>query len=369
MKWQKLLSASIAAIASINMSAQIAVEVSEPVELMSILARTAGFREYCMDMGGKYTEDTEAWFSPYENHAAVDYFQSLRNKYQIGYDAVMSMAINISTDGNHVELLSGKDALDSRWQNVDIDTFLVKLNSFYTETRLHEFYTKHSEFYAEVLRTYANNVMQHFRQDWYAKFYGTEPTERFRIVIGFTNGGGSYGPSRQLTGQPKEVFAICGYYVDSETGKSFENGLDYALTLIHEFNHSFVNPLLDNEANANLLTPIGQQLLKHSYYALRAQAYKNAQTVINESIVRAATIIYMQENGFSDEQIHEEMQQQIARDFAWMPELVAALHNYVANRDKYLTLNDFYPGIANCLSEYLKRENERIEKPLKRATL
>ena len=46
MKWQKLLSAAIAAIASINMSAQIAVEVSESVELMSILARTAGFRGY-----------------------------------------------------------------------------------------------------------------------------------------------------------------------------------------------------------------------------------------------------------------------------------------------------------------------------------
>ena len=43
--------------------AQIKPEVSETVELMSILSRTAGLQEYCMDMGGLYTKDTEEWFS------------------------------------------------------------------------------------------------------------------------------------------------------------------------------------------------------------------------------------------------------------------------------------------------------------------
>ena len=33
-------------------NAQIKVETSETVELMSIISRTAGFREYCMDNGG-----------------------------------------------------------------------------------------------------------------------------------------------------------------------------------------------------------------------------------------------------------------------------------------------------------------------------
>jgi hypothetical protein len=41
-------------------NAQIKVEASETVELMAILSRTAGFSEYCMDMGGQYTKDTEA---------------------------------------------------------------------------------------------------------------------------------------------------------------------------------------------------------------------------------------------------------------------------------------------------------------------
>ena len=52
-----LLLAMLKAVTFAN--AQIIVDASETVELMAILSRTAGFREYCMDMGGQYTKDTE----------------------------------------------------------------------------------------------------------------------------------------------------------------------------------------------------------------------------------------------------------------------------------------------------------------------
>ena len=340
----------------------IRVEVSETVELMAILSRTAEFREYCMDLGGKYTEETEEWFSPFKNHPVIAYYQELRANYGISYDAVMSMAINLAIEGNEVKILTNKSGLERRWQNVEIDTFLIKLNQFYTDTRFHDFYVQHQAFYESVLRTYEQNVMQYFHQDWYQQFYGTEPTEQFRVVIGFTNGGGNYGPSRQLPGLHKEVFAICGYHVDKQTGKAFENGMDYASTLIHEFNHSFVNPLFG--ANANQLEPIGEKLLKLSYRGMSSQAYRNASTVINESIVRAAVIIYMEENGFTAEQVKAEMYEQIGCSFHWMPEQVSALQYYNKHRKRYKTLGDYYPEIVKCLNEYLKTEDKRINKAL-----
>lgn len=341
---------------------QIKVRASETVELMAILSRTAGFREYCMDMGGQYTRDTEGWFSSFKSHPVIPYYQHLRAKHGVSYDAVMNMAINLEADGRKVSMIGDKNSLEKRWQDVDIDTFLVRLNQFYSDTRFHDFYTQHRSFYESVLHTYEQNVMQYFHQEWYPRFYGTEPTEKFGVIIGFTNGGGNYGPSRQLPGRPKEVFAICGYYVDDKTGKAFENGLDYAATLIHEFNHSFVNPLYD--AYATQLGPIGEKLLKRYYRGMSNQAYKNAATVINESVVRAAVIIYMQENGFTADQVKAEMDDQIARDFLWMPELVTALQYYANHRNRFKTLGDYYPEITKCLGKYLKGETERIERPL-----
>ena len=344
--------------------AQIKVEVSETVELMAILSRTAGFQEYCMDMGGQYTKDTEAWFADYKSHSIIAYYQDIRAKQGVSHDAVMSMAIHLEISKGEIKFIGEKAKLD-RWKNVDIDDFVVRLNDFYKATRFHEFFEQHRAFYAEGLRIYEANVMKYFHQNWYAKFYGVEPIEQFRIVIGFTNGGGNYGPSRQLPGQPKEVFAICGYYIDPQTGKVYEDGMSYASTLIHEFNHSFVNCLLENETNATMLKDIGQNLLRLSPIGMKRQNYAAWNIVLNESVVRAAVIIYMLDNGYSAEQLQQEMFDQVCRDFRWMPELVGSLRYYAAHRDQYKTLNDYYPEVARCLSGFLDSETERMMKPLK----
>ena len=344
---------------------QVKVEASETIELMSIMARTAGYREYHMDMAGKYTEETEAWFAPFESHPAVAYMQSLKSKYGIGYDAVTSMSLHTETDGKTVSLIDAM-TLEKRWKNVNLDTCLMYINQFYTDTRFHEFYVQHEDFYKEGIQLYENNVMKYFHQDWYARFYGMAPEETFRVIIGFTNGGGNYGPSRQLPGQKKEVFAICGYYLDEETGKAFEKGELLASTLIHEFNHSFVNPRLEEEANKALMEPVGNELYAMSERLMGWQAYRNATTVLNESVVRAAVIVYMEENGFTAEQVEAEMYDQLGRGFHWMPELVSALKEYKSHRDKYPTFNDFYPEIAKTLGTYVEKEHQRIDDALGR---
>ena len=344
---------------------QVKVEASETIELMSIMARTAGFSEYHMDMAGQYTEETEAWFAPFESHPAVAYMQSLEPKYGIGYDAVASMSLHTETDGKTVRLIDST-TLEKRWKNVNLDTCLMYINQFYNDTRFHEFYVKHQDLYEEGLQAYRNNVMQYFHQDWYSHFYGMAPKETFTVIIGFTNGGCNYGLSRQFPSQKKEVFAICGYYLDKETGKAFEKGELWTSTLIHEFNHSFVNPCLDDEANKTVLLPIGEDLYVLTKNLMNWQAYKNATTVLNESIVRAAVIIYMEENGYAAEQVRDEMYDQLGRGFHWMPDLVSALKNYTQHRDIYPTFNDFYPEIAKTLGAYVYNEHQRIDAALRK---
>ena len=94
---------------TMGVSAQIKVEVSETVELMGILSRMAGFQEYCHDMGGQYTKDTEAWFAPYKTHPIINYYQELRAKFGISHDAVMTMAIHIAIDGGKQKFLADEE--------------------------------------------------------------------------------------------------------------------------------------------------------------------------------------------------------------------------------------------------------------------
>ena len=72
--------------------------VEESVELMSVIARTAGFDEYCMDRGGTYTEDVDEWFRSCADQPVVTMMKELRQDHGLGYDAVMNMAIRLEKD-------------------------------------------------------------------------------------------------------------------------------------------------------------------------------------------------------------------------------------------------------------------------------
>ena len=114
-----------------------------------------------------------------------------------------------------------------------------------------------------------------------------------------------------------------------------------------------------------MIATIGQKLRKFSANAMERQAYGDWQTVVNESIVRAAVVLYMLDQGFDQKQVLNELVDQVCRSFNWMPELVASLRYYAANRDKYPTLNDYYPEIVSCLNKYIDDEVVRMQKALK----
>ena len=119
---------------SVMCQAQIKVEVSEAVELMSILSRTAGFEEYCKDLAGQYTNDTEEWFKPYKQHPIIPYYQEIRSKYGIGYEKVMNMAVHLEIAKGKVKLIGDRAELNNGCQNSLLVCELIRLNV--TNTRL-----------------------------------------------------------------------------------------------------------------------------------------------------------------------------------------------------------------------------------------
>lgn len=350
--------AALLLVVALRAGAQIKVEVSETVELMGILSRTAGFPEYNMDLAGQYTADAETWFAKYKDNPVIAYYQGLREKDTISFGDVSSMAIHLDIDKGKVSFLGEKSDLEKHWHNVDIDEFVARLNQFYADTHFHDFFEQHRAFYDEGVKKMEPMMLPLFRQEWFAPFYGTDGTERFRIILSFTHGGNNNGVARQLKGQPREQFAICGYIANR---KNFD-----ATILVHEFSHPFVNPLLDNAANAAMIEKAGRKLFQLTKYIMEEQAYDDWRIVINESIVRAAVFVYLVDNKMvNDAVVQYLLNEMYLRGFRWMPELVVALREYSSKREQYKTLNDFYPEIARCLNKYADDESGRIVKALK----
>lgn len=193
-------------------------------------------------------------------------------------------------------------------------------------------------------------------------FYGNEPQETFSVIIGFCNDGGNYGVNRQVKGNKKEVFAIAGYYVNKENTPMYNR--DYLPTLVHEFNHSFINYLLDENKYPNHVKELEQaatDLFKSSQWSMSKQVYGNRKTMINESLVRAAVICYMLDKNYTPQEIKNELSEQIQRNFRWMPELVTLLRKYEKKQDRYGTFENFYPHVTEFFSHYAKAENRRFD--------
>ncbi len=335
--------------------------VNEQVELMSILAKLAGFPEYSMDLAGQYSKDIDAYFKDHKNHEAVQYIKELRQQYGIAYDAVMSMAIHLQQQEGTLQLVTEEySTLEKRWQKVDKEKFLTLLNQFYRDTRFREFFTAHQEFYAKGIQSYKENVLTHFDVNWYAAFYGKEPQEHFSVIIGFCNGGGNYGAERHIKDGMKEVFAIVGYYVNEEDKPMYSK--DYLPTLVHEFNHSFVNYLLTDSfpQYVESFEKISTEIMQLSLFAMQRQAYGTWQTIINESIVRAAVICYMLDKNYAKEEVQAEIIEQVQRNFRWMPELVQVLRQYEREQNKHHSLENFYPHIISFFEGYVEAENKRL---------
>lgn len=348
---KKTILAFLLALLTMSATAQVKVEVSETVELMAILSRTAGFEEFSGNYAGQYSKDTEAWFASYKNHPTVAYYQDIRAKQNIAYERVTNMAVHLDIEKGKLKLIGDRKELTNGWQNVDLDDFVKRLNKFYTDTRFHEFFEQHQAFYDEYLKAYEANVAVNIHPEWYSHFYnGTEPTEQFRIIIGFSYGSTNNGVSRQLPGQPRELFAVCGYRLNPTTGTPYYD----ASLPIHEFSHPYVNPLLDNATNAATMQVPGQKLLQLAQSTMEIQHYPEWQIVINESIVRAAVVLYMHEQGFQQQMVLNVLAFQMMNEgFPWTLDVVSALNYYAAHRDQYKTLNDFYPEIARSLDKYI----------------
>ncbi len=333
-------------------------KIDEKVELMSILAKLAGYEEYNMNQGGDYIADIDDWFKDCVNHPAVQQMREYRSNEGVAYDAVMSMAIHIEKKEGRFALRDGAEsALDGRWKNIDKVQFIDLLNQFYLDSKFESFFNDHQPFYGQVLSQYNENVMKYFDESWFSKFYGTEPREKYSVIIGCANGSASYGPSRMVNGQ-KEVFAIIGYFVYNGE-LMFNKG--YSATLIHEFNHSFVNHLLYKSGNYEALKEAGTELFQLCGWSMMNQAYSGWGTVINESIVRAAVICYMLDKGYSKDEIKAELQHQMQRNFHWIPELVILLRKYEKKQEKYGALENFYPHIISFFDDYVEKENKRLD--------
>lgn len=329
--------------------------VDERVELLSVVFRLAGNPEYNMNTLPAYSADIDRYFGPYGDHPAVKLARTLAEKNGAYFDAVMSMAISLSPPPELEPLVAfTPDVPDRRWGLANAEKFLPLLRDFYRDSKFAGFYAAHQTMYRTAETRFASTLGS-VDFGWYSRFYGKAPDLTYHLILGMNNGGGNYGPHLVPARGGIELFSIIGCWTHDDAGNpTYPLDQGYLATIIHEFNHSFVNPAVDDHWKDF----VGAELVNGAVAdQMKLLAYGDAKTMVDESLVRAAVIVYFSDHG---EDSQKRIRQEQRQGFFWMDELVEEVKRYEARRAQYTTFSSFVPQIALFYRDLATHLTEKV---------
>jgi hypothetical protein len=331
-------------------------QVDERIELLSIVFRLAGNPEYNMNTLPAYSADIDRYFAPYKEHPAVRMAQALVRKNGVSYDAVMSMAISLSQPPELKPLVVfSAEVPERRWGVEGGEKFLALLRDFYRDSKFAEFYAAHGTMYRMAEARFAT-TLESVDFGWYSRFYGKAPDLIYHLVLGMNNGGGNYGPRLVHDDGTMELFSIIGCWTHDDAGNpTYPPEQGYLGTIIHEYSHSFVNPAVDEHwKDFKSVEPIYAAVMEK----MRRMAYGDAKTMVDESLVRAAVIVYFQDLGEDSRKNLRRIREEQRNGFFWMDALVDKLKQYETQRSHYATFSSYMPQIGLFYRDLAPHVNE-----------
>lgn len=331
--------------------AKIHVSVDARVQLLSIIFRLAGNREYNQARLKNYAKAVDAHFGPFKDHAVIHIARNLRRHRGVSFDAVMAMAIHLRDADRLAELVPFDPqpaTLDQRWTTEDARDFLRQARDFVTETKFAAFLAEHDELHKTAVKRAQTVIDANIELAWFDEFFGARPGARFELALGLLNGGGNYGPRVRLADGKEVLYCVLGVWQTDPKGlpRFSRKVVD---TVAHEFCHSYCNPLV--EANLEALQGPAAQLFPHVEKEMKRQAYGTAKTMLYESLVRACVVRYVAASK-GKAAARREVALQRRRGFLWIGELATVLERYESQRDKYPTLSDYMPEVAKFFADY-----------------
>ncbi|NOT10063.1 MAG: DUF4932 domain-containing protein [Gemmatimonadales bacterium] len=343
--------------------------VDARIELLTIVFRLAGNHpEYNQCRVPAYAAAIDRWFAPVRDHEAIRRARGLRDSAGIGFDAIPSLAIHLTDPpalAPRRPLADDSATIDRRWRGIDPAPFLAALRRFATEGRFAEFAASENRLYGLTTNRLREFVRAGFDHPWYQRYFGATPALDVRFVPGICNGGANYGPRFFGADRRLELYAILGIgAVDSLGAPVFEPSM--LPTMIHEVNHSFVNPVMERH-RALFEAPL-PEIHRAVAEDMRAMAYGSWETMLAESLVRAAVVRYLLQHRGERAALREIAAQEGA-GFVWMGELTEALKEYETDRARWPTFSSFAPrlaeyfgGLAPRVAELVRLAGERAPK-------
>jgi hypothetical protein len=292
------------------------------VELIAVVFHLAAAPGYASALDTPYRRAVDQHFAPFAQHPVIAATQELRAKFGISHNAPVGLAVYL--DPRTLEPLRSiadatQEDLDARWRDVPVGDYLAKLRDFAVAARFSEFFAGQKTYVAAVEERLSRALANQRVGQWFESTLGAATVASFVVVPGLLTGPWSYEAStHDATGEHS--------YEIVELEQLDQDGLPVptALTVdivVHEMAHAYVNPFVEkHRAELEVARPIFDKL----HAAMEKQAYRSWPVMVEESLVRALTTLFILDRQGRPAAATEVTQEE-RRGFLWMPQLVEQL--------------------------------------------
>ncbi len=319
--------------------AKFSVKISAEMELLAgVLTQTTWIEQRGPEgEGNEYYRALRDFFAPYKTHDAVKVAQELTD---LGYtyDAPVAFICHLGPLPELELKYEYSPYIIGRARDRDrLERFRLALKDLARESNFLEFYGSWQPRFNEWLA--AADLDGDLVVSWLEGFFGKEASEFYLFLAPAMFPAGGYGAN--ITTSAGEMIS---FQIIRESGRStdspeFPSGRSLEHLSLHEWGHSFVNPAL--EAHPSVVAGLNP-LFKPVAKAMRAQAYGNVHTFMNEQVLRAVTTIAAEEL-HGREAYESYLAYEKERSFYLTEDVIDILRDYQNNRDVYPTFDDFVP--------------------------
>lgn len=331
------------------------VSVDPRIELLSIVQVLSNYNKIndslITEWDSEYKDKIIEKFSQYTNHKAVKQFEKMSNL-GFSYDAppglmlFMDKNFNVREDVELTEYIIGRAGGKN-----NINALFESLKEFCIDTNFIDFFNDNNNYYNRIINSTLelipsdSNIIEDLEE-----YYGMRQ-KSYNIVLVSLYGKGSFGPKIDTKEDGTEIYSVLGCIgIDTMDLPIFGDLGFFTELQQHEFSHSFINPITDKNRN---LAYSYEKLFIPIKGKMRSKAYANWDTCLNEHIIRALTSRFVYHEDNLDGIKVLEMEKETG--FIYVEALFNKLEEYENNRDKYPTIEDFYPELIKSLDEFMDK--------------
>lgn len=331
------------------------VELDARFELVGVLAWLAEFDEFRTTPSDQpYLARLEAHFAGHADHPAVAALQRARKTRGVGYNAVSALGFMLDdaeTPALRIPLSPWPVGVDDRWDGPHTEELVALLPAFVADTDFAGYRDATSAWRAEVERNVGALVAEEDPQSWFDQTFPDAPEGTLLVVPDPLSWRNNYA-GRIEHAERTERYAVFGSLEWDERSNATSFGNQKSI-LVHEMAHSYAGPMQSEHWPA--LERVARKLFKRVRPQMEAQAYGSPDNMVNESLTRALTVMYLRARD-GDAAAEEHIRYNERVSFAWVGDLEAALTRHL--HDGVLDADAAVPDVVAVLYDWRRFQPE-----------